>query len=600
MFRKKFGTLSNIKFVYKFLFEKSKHSFFFLLSFILTTIIASVLITYLPSLIVFIIENNFGIPILIATVIAIAIAYAIFQFIIVYLSNYLRLEYSLVRANFPIIELQRHSLEMDYEVYEKKETKDALAKAMEAVGSDWQGFQGIYQYFPEIVIAIIGLLIFGITSIFVSWYIFLIVLAMFFINLFVLYFVTKKDIKINEDISKYQNKLTYLSHVSRLEKEGKDIRNYSLKNKLINIMDSYYKILKKHVFKLELFWFLPDIEVSVFTLIRDLLAYAILIAEIIAGQIGVSEFVALIATITAFNSYIDRIVLNLDATYKSSVETSYYREYFEIGKENNKTNCLDSKILDEAFEIEIKNLSFKYDGSEKYIFRNFSLKIKRGEKIAFVGLNGAGKTTLAKLLTGLYKPTEGEILVNGNNIKDFKKEDYFKYVSIVNQDVIPFAFTIKENIVGALPFDKTKFENVLNDSGLLEKVNSLTKKEETYLTQNLSEDGINLSGGETQKMLLARALYKNSPFLILDEPTAALDPLAEEELYMNYNSLMKNKTSIFISHRLSSTQFCDKIYYLEDGRIIEEGTHAELMNLKGKYFEVFNVQAKYYREKEEE
>ena len=176
---------------------------------------------------------------------------------------------------------------------------------------------------------------------------------------------------------------------------------------------------------------------------------------------------------------------------------------------------------------------------------------------------------------------------------------YYNYVSIINQDVFPLAFTIKNNIVCSYPYDEERFKKCIKNAGLDEKINSLKDKENTFLTQNFDKNGINLSGGEIQKMLLARALYKKSSFLILDEPTAALDPLAEKNLYEKYNELTKNQTSIFISHRLSSTRFCDEIYYIEDGKIIEKGNHDELMALKGKYFEMFNIQAKYYKDKKE-
>ena len=203
-------------------------------------------------------------------------------------------------------------------------------------------------------------------------------------------------------------------------------------------------------------------------------------------------------------------------------------------------------------------------------------------------------------MVGLYSPAEGEILVNGHNINDFNINDYYNYVSIVNQEVQPLAFTIKDNIICSYEFDKDKFNQVLLDSGFKEKVDSLKDKENTFITQNFSTKGINLSGGETQKMILARAIYKKSSFLILDEPTSALDPLAEGLLYEKYNDLCKDKTSIFISHRLSSTRFCERIYYLENGKIVEIGTHDELMSKKGKYFEMFNVQSKYYKDGEGE
>ena len=230
------------------------------------------------------------------------------------------------------------------------------------------------------------------------------------------------------------------------------------------------------------------------------------------------------------------------------------------------------------------------------VFSNFSLHIRPKEKLALVGLNGAGKTTLIKLICGLYKPTKGEILINGINLNDFKIEDYYKKISLVAQEIEPLAFTIKDNIVLGSKYNEKKLQSVIKESGLDNVVDRLKNKENTYLTQNFSLDGVELSGGESQKLLLARALYKDSYFIALDEPTSALDPLAESELYLKYEELIKNRTSIYVSHRLSSTKFCDRIVYIENGEIVEEGTHEELMKKKGEYYKLFSLQAKYYKE----
>jgi ATP-binding cassette subfamily B protein len=217
-----------------------------------------------------------------------------------------------------------------------------------------------------------------------------------------------------------------------------------------------------------------------------------------------------------------------------------------------------------------------------------------------VGNNGAGKTTIIKLLCGLYEPDSGTIKVNGYNINDFKKDDFMKLISIVFQDSEPLSLTIENNISSSpgSEVDKCKLWNSIEKAGLTEKINSLQQKEKTYITQIFDEKGIRLSGGEIQKLMLARSLYKAAPILILDEPTASLDPIAEEKLYIKYKELVKDSTSIFISHRLSSTRFCDRILFLEEGNIIEEGTHEELMNLGKEYHNVFETQAQYYRESE--
>ena len=593
---------SSLKYAYSILFKNKKNYIFLIPIFILTTIIGTIITTYIPSLVVYFIENNFDISKILILLLLLILLFIVIQIVTSFINEILSLGYTVIRATIPFKMITRSSLNMDYQIFELKETKDKFLKAQDGVGSNYDGIEGLYRDFPNLIIAILGFLIFGLTTIFISYYVLIIILVVFAINLIISRFIAKKDNKYKDEISKISSKISYFSLVSESEKEAKDIRSYSLSSKFKKILDGYQSSIGKIIFKLNFLWFLPEFELSIGAIIRDLVAYGFLIYQVINGDIVVSEFVALISSITAFNSYIDKISTSLDNNIRRGIEISYFKSFFDI---KNKFNYIskvsdEDKILSKPFEININNISFKYEGSDNYIFKDFSLKIKEGEKIALVGINGAGKTTLAKLLVGLYYPSEGDILINDVSIKDFNINNYYKHVSMVNQNIYPLAFTIKDNIICNDKFDENKFNQVLIDAGLKEKVNSLKNKENTYISQNFSSEGINLSGGEMQKMYLARALYKDSSFLILDEPTSALDPLAEGELYNKYATLVKNKTSIFISHRLSSTRFCDRIYFLKNGTIVEEGSHGELMAKKKEYYKMFNVQAKYYQDKEEE
>lgn len=228
-----------------------------------------------------------------------------------------------------------------------------------------------------------------------------------------------------------------------------------------------------------------------------------------------------------------------------------------------------------------------------------SFKVSKGENIAIVGENGAGKTTAIKLLCGLYYPTKGDILINGKSSRDFSKESYFDLFSVVFQDHNFLPLTVAENICARADYDKEKLSYALQKAGIDGKINSLEKKENTYMVKDVYKDAADFSGGEKQKLLLAKAIYKNAPVLILDEPTAALDPIAENELYLKYNEMTDNKISFFISHRLSSTRFCDRILFISDGRITEEGTHDELMAQKGAYYRMYQLQSYYYKETED-
>ena len=255
------------------------------------------------------------------------------------------------------------------------------------------------------------------------------------------------------------------------------------------------------------------------------------------------------------------------------------------------------KRTDNEYEIEFKNVSFKYPGSENYALKNFNLKFNIGQRMAVVGMNGSGKTTMIKLLCRLYDPTEGEITLNGFNIKNYNYDEYMSIFSVVFQDFKLFSFTLGQNVAASVDVDEQKAEECLSTAGLAERLRNMAKGMETPLYKDFEEDGVEISGGEAQKIALARALYKDAPFIVLDEPTAALDPVAEFEIYSKFNEIVGGKTAIYISHRLSSCRFCDDIAVFHEGELIQRGSHDTLIaDGGGKYHELWIAQAQYYQE----
>lgn len=253
------------------------------------------------------------------------------------------------------------------------------------------------------------------------------------------------------------------------------------------------------------------------------------------------------------------------------------------------------KRTDNDYEIEFRNVSFKYTGSNSYALRNVSMKFKVGEHLAFVGANGSGKSTFIKLLCRLYDPTEGEILLNGINIKKYNIQEYMSIFSVVFQDFSLFAVPLSQNVSTSIDYDKEKLWQCLEEAGIADRVKEFDKKEETVLYKKLDDNGVEISGGEAQKIAIARALYRDAPFVVLDEPTAALDPISEFEIYSRFNGFTKGKTAIYISHRLSSCRFCDKIMVFDKGQIVQFGSHDELLSDEnGKYYRLWTSQAKYY------
>lgn len=311
------------------------------------------------------------------------------------------------------------------------------------------------------------------------------------------------------------------------------------------------------------------------------------------------DFVLYFGAINGFSQFVENIMQNITDLRDAANGMDYIRGYLELPDEETlEGRGIES--LRQPVEIEFRDVSYAYtlnkEGETKKIFEHFNCKIKAGEKIALVGANGAGKTTFVKLLTGMYEPQEGEILINGIDRREFLKTEYYKLFSAVFQDHLILPFTLKENITlqRSTEGDEEKVWDAIKKAGLEETLKEKKIELKTYLTRTIMKGGTDFSGGQYQRMLLARALYKDAPVLVLDEPTSALDPIAESEIYDSYAQYTKGKTAVFISHRFASTRFSDRILMLENGQVIEEGTHEELMKLQGKYAEMFRVQSNYY------
>lgn len=288
-------------------------------------------------------------------------------------------------------------------------------------------------------------------------------------------------------------------------------------------------------------------------------------------------------------------IMKMAATFGKTEEmVPLVNYYFDIMNTKDEMEYGD-KVLDTTeFELEFKNVSFRYPDAENYSLKDINIKIKNGEHLAVVGRNGSGKTTFIKLMCRLYDVTDGEILINGTNIKDYTKESIIQLYSVVFQDFRIFSLPLNDNVCAGKEHDKDKLYNCLEQANIKERTESLPNKDNTILYKDMDKAGVEISGGEAQKLALARALYKDSPVVILDEPTASLDPIAENEIYSRFNSFTQNKTAIYISHRLSSCVFCNRIAVFDKAELVETGTHNELLNNSGKYSELWNAQAQYY------
>lgn len=315
----------------------------------------------------------------------------------------------------------------------------------------------------------------------------------------------------------------------------------------------------------------------------------------VKGLYGLFGIGSLVLYCGAFMQIINGI-MKMAATFGKTEEmVPLVNYYFDIMKTENEMTYGGKELdLTDKFEIEFKNVSFRYPGSNNYSLKNINLKINNGEHLAVVGRNGSGKTTFIKLMCRLYDVTEGEILINGVNIKDYTEESINRLYSVVFQDFQMFSLPVSDNIRADKKYDRERMLDCLEQANIKDRILNMPNKENSYLYKDIDKTGVEISGGEAQKLALARALYKNSPVVILDEPTAALDPVAENEIYNRFNSFVENKTAIYISHRLSSCVFCSRIAVFDNARLAETGTHSQLLENKGKYSELWNAQAQYY------
>jgi ATP-binding cassette subfamily B protein len=498
------------------------------------------------------------------------------------------------------VELRHKSMRCFYQTYERKQTRDLYSRAILSTWK-WGGKMPISDM-PreslELVKSILCYSLFGTMISFASPWLVLLLTAAPAVNWLCARAYRKYEYATRGERTDIDRRLHYVAERGADFSAAKDIRIYGMAGWLKEVYRGLCRQDLRWERRLSMRQLLSKLADLGIILLRDGAAYGVLIAMFLREELTVDQFVLYFGAISSFAVYVGNIMNAWNEMHTASLKVCDYREYMDMPDQEGPGAARLEEHLGRAPEITFDRVCFRYDGAEHDALHELSFTMHAGERLALVGMNGAGKTTLVKLLCGLYLPTSGEIRINGVPLADFKRAELYRLFSPVFQDIKTAFFSLYETVTGQLggKADEARAEDCLRRAGLGNKLDSLPEGIHTKLDKQVNKGGIELSGGEAQKLMMARALYKDAPMLVLDEPTAALDPIAENEIYLQYQEMTQGKTSLFISHRLASTQFCDRILFLAGGQIAAQGTHAQLLAQGGEYARLYEMQSCWYRD----
>jgi ATP-binding cassette subfamily B protein len=492
-----------------------------------------------------------------------------------------------------------------YPLREKQAFINLLVKANDALNDNDKASEAIWTTFTGLVQNILGFAIYLYLLKSVDPVVILVTVVTAVLGYLVNYRANEWNYRHREEEEEICKHVLYVQDEAQDRYLAKDIRIFGMGEWLCGLHEKYMRLYLDFSRRRERRYLAADLTDLILGILRNGIAYFYLLYMVLDGRIGAAAFLLYFAAVGGFTTWIGGIMENIATLHRQGLELESVREFLDYREIFRMEEGMPLKWEPGAsYTIELRDVSFRYSGSEaepaKEVFSHLNLRIRPGEKLAVVGLNGAGKTTLVKLICGFYDPDEGEVLLNGVNIKVYDRRDYYRLISGVFQDFSVIASTIAVNIAqDTQKIDMERVADCVEKAGLKKKIESLPRKYDTLLDRFVYTEAVELSGGELQRLMIARLLYKDSPIVVLDEPTAALDPIAESDIYQKYNALTRGKSAVFISHRLASTRFCDRILLIEDGRIAEEGTHEELLANGKRYAELFELQSRYYQKTEQ-
>ena len=509
--------------------------------------------------------------------------------------------YRLIYIRMQLIrERVSRALGIPYESLEKPAVLDIHERASQATGGNDNGVEGMMRLLENMGTSLVTLSVTFVSVLVLDFRLVFVLIALGLIQFAYHIYCIRKDKKnVWDQLGNTWRQLNYMERVTQDFDYAKDIRLFHLKDFLLS---KQQKLFEKRWEKFDYhqnLWYSHAVVSAILFMIGKACIYGVLFYAVLNKDMTVGNFTLYFALAVAFSSSLQEFLHRFGDYRRASLEVDDFRSFMEL----DLGDQADAIPIPETAEyrIEFRNVSYRYPEAEQDALSHLNLHIASGEKLAVVGLNGAGKTTMIKLLLRLYDPTEGSILLNGVDIRTYRREEYYRLFSPIFQNVEMFAFPIAENI-SMRPSADTDVDRAYEcavEAGLQERIDGLEKGVLTELLKVVDDKGVDFSGGEKQKLALARALYKNAPIVVLDEPTSALDAIAEQRLYQRFDRMIGDKSAIYISHRLASTRFCDRVAMFKDGEMIEYGTHEALMEAQGEYARMFELQAQYYQEQKE-
>lgn len=494
-----------------------------------------------------------------------------------------------------IRKLTRKNLDTSYPNIHDPKMLKLEAQAKRATQGNSDPAEHVWRTLTDLLTNVLGFLVYLFLLSDVHFLLLLLVVGTATGGFFISHYIYEWEYRHKEEREAYDKEISYFLQKPREIQLAKEIRVFGLAPWLRELRMKSMKALSAFLGRREKTYLWANVVDVVLTFLRNGTIYAYLIKQTLDLGWPASRFLLLFSAVGGFTTWVTGILTQFSQLHKESLALSRIQEYLHIPEPFSFEEGLPLPLAHD-YELAFEEVSFSYPGSEKKILDHVNLTIHPGERLALVGLNGAGKTTMVMLFCGFYDPTEGRVLLNGQDIRAYNRRDYYALISGVFQDFSVLDTTIAECVAQTADFDRVKVLRCLDQAGLTKTIEKLPKGIDTHLGREVYLDGIVLSGGQTQRLMLARALYKDGPILVLDEPTAALDPLAESEIYRKYKGMTAGKTSLFISHRLASTRFCDRILFIADGGILEEGKHEDLVAKEGPYADLFEVQSRYYQE----